>query len=67
MTQGARPYGLIENVVTHDDARGQGIGTAVMTYVMDLSRTLNVYKVLPVTDGNRERITLRCCALLPSL
>nr|WP_275040575.1 GNAT family N-acetyltransferase [Deinococcus deserti] len=57
----------MENVVTHDDARGQGIGTAVMTYVMDLSRTLNVYKVLPVTDGNRERITLRCCALLPSL
>ncbi|UQN10696.1 GNAT family N-acetyltransferase [Deinococcus sp. QL22] len=56
LMQGARPYGLIENVVTREDVRGQGIGTALMTYVMEMARTLNVYKVMLVTGRQAPEV-----------
>ncbi|MBV9849373.1 MAG: GNAT family N-acetyltransferase [Armatimonadetes bacterium] len=58
LTRAARPYGLIENVVTHPDWRRQGIGTSVLHYALDLAWEANCYKVMLLT-GRADEPTLR--------
>lgn len=38
LTCGARPYGLIENVVTRKDYRNKGYGTAVLKRAVEIAR-----------------------------
>ena len=54
MTRGARPYGIIENVVTHPDDRRQGIGTLVLNYALNLAWQQDCYKVMLLTSSKRE-------------
>ena len=58
LTRGARPYGLIENVVTHPDRRGRGIGTAVLRHALGLAWEARCYKVMLLT-GRQDEATLR--------
>ncbi|HYF65310.1 MAG TPA: GNAT family N-acetyltransferase [Herpetosiphonaceae bacterium] len=58
LTRGARPYGLIENVVTHADYRRQGIGTRVLHAALRRAWESNCYKVMLPTRSTRE-VTLR--------
>src|SRR5687767_11263348 len=37
LTRGARPYGLIENVVTHEAHRRHGVGTQLLRHALDLA------------------------------
>src|SRR5688572_11185596 len=45
LTRGARPYGLIENVVTHADYRRHGIGTRLLHTALRHAWECNCYKV----------------------
>jgi ribosomal protein S18 acetylase RimI-like enzyme len=58
LTRGARPYGLIENVVTHTDYRRRGIGTAVLRHALGIAWAENCYKVMLLT-GTKKEGTLR--------
>jgi ribosomal protein S18 acetylase RimI-like enzyme len=58
LTRGARPYGLIENVVTHADYRHQGIGTHLLHTALRHAWERNCYKVLLSTGSTRDA-TLR--------
>lgn len=58
LTRGARPYGLIENVVTHPDFRRQGIGTRVLQAALELAWEQDCYKVMLLT-GRKDDATLR--------
>lgn len=58
LTRGARPYGLIENVVTHPSYRGRGIGTRLLQHALDSAWRRNCYKVMLLTGSRREE-TLR--------
>ncbi len=58
LTRGRRPYGLIENVVTHPDFRRRGMGTAVLKYALQGAWKRNCYKVMLLT-GTKEAATLR--------
>jgi GNAT superfamily N-acetyltransferase len=58
LTHGARPYGLIENVVTHPDFRRRGIGTRILHSALELAWGQNCYKVMLLT-GRKEEATLR--------
>jgi GNAT superfamily N-acetyltransferase len=58
LTRGARPYGLIENVVTYPDFRGQGIGTALLRHALQIARQANCYEVMLLT-GSKSPETLR--------
>ena len=49
LTRGARPYGLIENVVTHTDYRQRGLGTAVLRHALQTAWRANCYKVMLLT------------------
>lgn len=54
LTRGARPYGLIENVVTHPDWRGRGVGTAVLQHALSLAWAAECYKVMLMTGRTDE-------------
>ncbi len=58
LTRGARPYGIIENVVTHSQHRGKGIGTRMLQFALRRAWEEGCYKVMLLTGSKREE-TLR--------
>ena len=58
LTRSARPYGLIENVVTHPEYRRRGIGTQVLKYALNIAWKQRCYKVMLLT-GSKNDATLR--------
>jgi GNAT superfamily N-acetyltransferase len=53
VTRGVRPYALIENVVTHGDYRGRGLGHAVLAAALDAAWERDCYKVMLATGSPR--------------
>jgi len=58
LTRGCRPYGVIENVVTHFGYRRQGYGTAILQEALVVAWSVNCYKVMLMT-GRKDEATLR--------
>lgn len=56
LTRGARPYGLIENVITRKDFRKKGIGSNLLKYALNYSWKNNCYKVMLLTGRKSEDI-----------
>lgn len=58
LTRACRPYGVIENVVTHAAHRGQGWGKAVLEFALAAAWRQDCYKVMLLT-GRKDEATLR--------
>ena len=58
LTRSGRPFGLIENVVTHSEYRNRGCGTAILQKAVETAKRNNCYKVMLLT-GRKEESTLR--------
>lgn len=58
LTRNARPYALIENVVTHEKYRNKGYGTALLKRAVQIAKENNCYKVMLMTS-RKEESTLR--------
>jgi GNAT superfamily N-acetyltransferase len=58
LTRSLRPYGIIENVITHRDHRKRGYGTKVIHKAIDMAKENNCYKVMLMTSATDEA-TLR--------
>ncbi|MCL2108476.1 MAG: GNAT family N-acetyltransferase [Oscillospiraceae bacterium] len=58
LTRGARPYAIVENVVTLPDERKKGYGKAVLDYAAEIARSANCYKISLMT-GRKDAPTLR--------
>ncbi|MBN3938406.1 MAG: GNAT family N-acetyltransferase [Nostoc sp.] len=46
LTRGDRPYGLIENVITHPDYRRQDVGKCLIHHTLQSAWSHNCYKAL---------------------
>jgi len=58
LTRACRPYGVIENVVTHAAHRGQGWGKAILARALDNAWHQDCYKVMLLT-GRKDEATLQ--------
>lgn len=56
LTRGCRPYGLIENVVTHRDYRSRGWGKAVLAKALEFAWSQQCYKTMLLTGRKDEAV-----------
>jgi len=56
LTRGARPYGIIENVVTHKDYRRKGYGTMLIKKAIDIAKEENCYKVMLMSGRGEDTL-----------
>ena len=56
LTRACRPYGLVENVVTHPDYRNKGHGRAVLAHALSFAWSQGCYKIMLLTGSKREAV-----------
>ncbi len=56
LTRGARPYGLIENVITHENYRKKGYGMKLIKKAVEFARDKGCYKVMLMSGRGEETI-----------
>jgi GNAT superfamily N-acetyltransferase len=56
LTRSCRPYGLIENVVTHEQHRNKGYGKAVLAHTLSFAWSRQCYKVMLLTGRKDEAV-----------
>ena len=56
LSRGGRPYAVIENVVTHPEHRGLGLGKAVLDAACERAWSHDRYKVMLSTGSTRPAI-----------
>ena len=56
LTRGCRPYGVIENVVTHADYRRRGYASGVLKHTLGYAWHKGCYKVMLLTGRKDEGV-----------
>lgn len=56
LTRRARPYAVIENVITDLSHRNKGVGKALMDKAIELSWSMDCYKIMLMTGRNEESV-----------
>jgi ribosomal protein S18 acetylase RimI-like enzyme len=53
LTRGARPFGVIENVITHPDFRRRGLAKRVLDEAIETAEQAGCYKVMLMSSTSR--------------
>lgn len=56
LTRSLHPYAVIENVVTDEAVRGEGIGKSILAEAINLAQGLGCYKVMLMTGRKDEAV-----------
>lgn len=56
LTRGCRPFGLIENVVTHRDHRRLGYGRQILAEATERAAAAGCYKLMLMTGSKRDEV-----------
>ncbi|MCM1182434.1 MAG: GNAT family N-acetyltransferase [Roseburia sp.] len=54
LTHHQQPYAFVENVVTAEQFRNQGMATACLNYAKELAKRENCYKLMLLTGSKKE-------------
>ena len=54
LTHNQQPYALIENVITDEAYRKQGLATACLNYAKEIAMKENCYKLMLLTGSKKE-------------
>jgi len=54
LTRGGRSIGFIENVITHEEYRGKGIGKKLMKMAVDYGKANGCYKIVLLSSTKRK-------------
>lgn len=54
LTRGQRPYAFVENVITDENYRKQGLATACLNYAKQIAEHENCYKMMLLTGSKQE-------------
>jgi GNAT superfamily N-acetyltransferase len=52
---GFNPYGVVENIVVHEDHRGKNIGQKLLQYVEEYCRSIHCHKIMLLSNSTRHR------------
>jgi N-acetylglutamate synthase-like GNAT family acetyltransferase len=52
---GTRPYGVVENIIVHENHRSKNIGQKLLQYVEDYCRSLNCHRITLLSNSTREK------------
>lgn len=58
LTRGCRPYGVVENVVTHVDHRKRGHGKSVLAEALAFAWSEGCYKVMLIRQEGRSHLSV---------
>jgi len=56
LARGGRPYGLIENVITHQAYRKKGYGASLLKHVLNVAWKNDCFQVLLLTGNINEKV-----------
>ncbi len=52
---GTRPYGVIENIVVHEDHRSRNIGKKLLQFAEDYCKSIDCHKIMLLSNSKRQR------------
>lgn len=52
---GTRLYGVVENIVVHENHRSKNIGQQLLQYVEAYCRSINCHRIMILSNSTRER------------
>jgi GNAT superfamily N-acetyltransferase len=54
LTRGAKPFGVVENVITHEAYRRNGFGELCLQRAIEVAERRDCYKVMLLTGSDKE-------------
>ncbi|MED1863693.1 GNAT family N-acetyltransferase [Fictibacillus nanhaiensis] len=52
---GFRPYGVIENIIVHENSRGRNIGKKLLQHAEHYCRSIDCHRIMLLSSSKRDR------------